>query len=289
MDGGDDTSTTAVGPSEFQQPFLRELFNAAQTQFDNPNQPSFFPGSTVAQFDPATIQAQQNVTGQAVPGAQNIVNALGSSTTDILSGKFLDPNQDPNLQASLDAIARPVNESLTEQFLPNIRSGAVANRSVGGSRQGIAEGIAGRGAFNAIGDASASFLATNRLAGLDQITKTLALAPGSANAQTIPGSILDAVGRQRQGLDQANINASIDRHNFNETTEDRRINQFASVISGNFGSETTQTGSGLKGPSQLEATLGGAATGAAIGAAFGGYGAPIGAGVGAVAGFLATS
>ena len=287
--GGDDTATTSVGPSAFQHPFLKSLFDAAQTQFDNPNQPSFFSDSTVARFDPATVRAQQNIEGTAVPQAQGLVDSLASTSQDILSGKFLDPNQDPTLQGSLDAIARPVNESLTEQFLPNIRSGAVANRSVGGSRQGIAEGIAGRGASNAIADASASLLSTNRLAGMDQITKTLALGPGTANAQAIPASILDAVGRQRQGLEQANINENIDRHNFGETEEDRRLANFASIISGNFGSQSTSTGSGTRGPSQLEGALGGAATGAAVGSAFPGYGTAIGAGVGAIFGFLAAS
>ena len=102
-------------------------------------------------------------------------------------------------------------------------------------------------------------------------------------------SILDAVGQQRQSLEQANINESIDRHNFEQTAEDRRINQFASIISGNFGSETTSTGAGRKGPSAIEGTLGGAATVAAVGSAFPGYGTAIGAGVGAVIGLLATT
>ncbi len=281
--GGDDTTTTE--PPAFQKPFLQQVFNEARNQFQGP-QPEFFPGSTVAQFDPATTAAQQNIVQNTVPQAQGVVNQAATTSTDILSGKFLDPNNDPNLRASLDAIARPVNESLTEQFLPNIRAGAAATRSIGGSRQGIAEGIASRSASNAIGDASAGFLATNRLVGLDQLTKTLALAPTTANALAIPSSILDAVGTQRQGLEQANINETIGRHNFEQTTDQRAISQFASLVSGNFGSEVT--GEGFKGPTKLEGTLGGAAAGAAIGSAFPGYGTAIGAGVGAIAGFVLT-
>ena len=278
------TNTSSTAPPAFQQPFLDLLFKSAQERFQGEG-PEFFPGSTVADLSPESLAAQNQLKGEGIPQIQNFVNQLFGTSGDILGGKFLDPNQDPNLQASLDAAARPINQSLTEQALPNIRGGAVGTRSIGGSRQGIAEGLASGRASQAIGDTSADILSRNRLAGLDQITKTLSLAPQTAATGALPASILDAIGTQNRGLEQAKIDEAIDRHNFEQTLPDQKLAQFASLVGGNFGSETTNVGPGPTAPSLFQAIIGGASTGAAIGGQAGGpYGAIIGAVVGGVTG-----
>ena len=285
MEGKPTTLTTfqETGPPSFQQPYLDQLFKAAQSRFESGG-PQYYPGSTVAPFDINTIQAQQGLTGQVVPQAQAYTNLLAQTSSDILGGKYLDPNQDPNLARTIEASARPIQQTLTESVLPNIRSGAVANRSVGGSRQGIAEGIASRGALDATGDAAANILNANRLAGLNQITSVLGQAPQTTATLAVPQSILDAVGTQRRAMDQAKIDEAIDRYNYEQTLPDQMLAQFASLISGNYGSQTTAIGPGPTQPSVFQGILGGASSGASIGSAAGPYGAIIGAVIGGVAG-----
>lgn len=63
-----------------------------------------------------------------------------------------DPSNNPYFQNALSSALRPVQQQFSEQIMPAIRRGAVGAGQAGGSRQGIAEGIAGRGALDTMGD-----------------------------------------------------------------------------------------------------------------------------------------
>lgn len=62
----------------------------------------------------------------------------------------------PYLQAQQDAISSQVNNSLFQTQLPGINRSSVANGGYGGSRQGIAQGLAMNGANQSIANATAN-------------------------------------------------------------------------------------------------------------------------------------
>jgi hypothetical protein len=62
----------------------------------------------------------------------------------------------PYLQDQQNAIANQVNTSLFQTQMPQINRGAVLNGGYGGSRQGIAQGLAMNGANQAIANATAN-------------------------------------------------------------------------------------------------------------------------------------
>lgn len=128
------TTTTSVEPWKAMQPYLLEAAKQVQGQY-NPNLPQ----------EMGTLNS----------GIQNMAN-LG------MSGAF-DPYLNPVMGPTyMDDVAKTVeqrmNRNLSENILPQVRSGAVAN-GYGSSRQGIAEGLAMRDTQNQINESIAPLYA----------------------------------------------------------------------------------------------------------------------------------
>lgn len=152
----------------------------------------------VQPFTPPQTQGQSMMLG-AVPQLQNLANAGASYTTNLLSqnpatagqagalardpgydqqardfllNKVLYPGTNPALQGAINAAVRPITQQLTEEQLPALRGNAVTAGGYGGSRQGIAEGLASGRASTAIGDTSANLANAGYQAGLNALTQT---------------------------------------------------------------------------------------------------------------------
>lgn len=204
MSGGStpSTSTTTVnnpGQQELIQlglPFLRQF--AANP----PNLPS---GGTVAPFDPAQTAGQEGVLSATAPGgvASSLAGTGAGAQGFLTSGAALSPDSNPALQQTIDAATKPIQQNLTESTLPAIRSGATGSGQFGGSRQGIAEGLASGRASQAIGATSAGIANQGYQSGLDAMTKGLALLPQSLQAQLFPSLATSGVGDVRQQQTQA--------------------------------------------------------------------------------------
>lgn len=177
------TTTTQISPQ------AQQLFNLAYpgiaSYAANPP-PSYYPGSTVAPFTPTQTAgqeslvsgagAQQRTAGQAadlyssIPGmlqwggagitkpyvAPNIPLSTLPTSSDIFNDPGIwNPAANTGLRSAIEAAQRPTMEALTEQALPNIRYSAISQGPFGGSREGIAEGIATRGATRQMADTAA--------------------------------------------------------------------------------------------------------------------------------------
>lgn len=198
------TTTTQIAPQ------AQQLLDLAMPQLTNfaGQIPQIQSQQKVAGFDPLQLQGQQQVLDQT--GAQgNIVGSAGTGNQFLTSGDVLHPGSNPALQATIDAGVRPIIETLMEQALPTIRGGAVTNGQFGGSRQGIAEGLATGRAAQAVGDTSAKIASAGYGQGLDAMTKGLQLAPSIASAQSLPGLTTSGVGDVRQGLEQAKLTSNM--------------------------------------------------------------------------------
>jgi len=292
-------------------PHLRE-FSA-----NPPQLPSF---SNVAGFDPQQTAGQEQVLQAAQGYSGALTNAQGayeaaapqldqtgqqaSQTYNTLtSGELLNPNSNPALRAHMDSAvssaAQPLYQGLTESILPNIRGSAVTT-GYGGSRQGIAEGLAagrtaqevgrqGQGIVTSLADAGYG-------RGLDAMGKALGLtsqvqgaqtagadamktAAGLAGEQVNPALWTSGVGDVRQALSQAQLQEQTDRFNYAQQLPLLMGKELASLVGGIPGAGSTVTGTGPPAarPNAIMSGLGGAAAGAQIGSVIPGLGTGIGA------------
>lgn len=115
--------------------------------------------------------------GAAVQNAQNNIMANGLNYG--MNGA-MDVQNNPYLASAMQAAIRPVTESYTDPggVMSQIRTNAASTGQYGGSRQGIAEGVAGGRYAQAIGD----IVAKMGSAGYDQGQKTFSAALGQIPA-----------------------------------------------------------------------------------------------------------
>ena len=203
MGGGSQPSTSTTTINNPGQQKLIDLGIPFLQQFaaNPPNLPS---GGTVAPFDPAQTAGQEQVLGAAAPGGsqQTLANTAAGGANFLGSGAALDPSTNPALQATIDAATKPIQQNLTESTLPAIRSGATGTGQFGGTRQGIAEGLASGRASQAIGATGAGIANQGYQSGLDAMVKNLALIPQTQQAQLAPGLATSGVGDVRQAMSQ---------------------------------------------------------------------------------------
>lgn len=276
--GGSQTVHQNADPWRGQQQYLLDLFQRAQTAADNP--PEYFPGQTVASQTPETTQAQQMLTQQATGGSQQVADASTNAAVFNL-GAGRDVASNPYLQAAITGAIRPTYQQLTDVALPAIGSNAEAHGQYGSSRQGVAEGLAISRANQSAGDIAARMSSEGYMTGLDNATKTLALAPTVQQAGSMPASQLDAVGQQKQAYNQALIDAEMNRWNYAQNEPWMTAQNYQQILQGSFGGSATTTSPSAQVNPAMSA-VGGAAMGYALAPMLGVAG-PVGAGIGAIA------
>lgn len=204
----DEKTTTQILTPEQQR-----LASTAAGQYDvfaasNPTMPG---SAGVAGFDPLQIAGQEQVLG-SVGQAKGTVDSANQQNQNFTSGAFLDPDN-PSTQGAIRAAVRPLTDTYRDVTLPGIAADASTSGSggisanFGGSRQGIAEGLATRDLNNKIGDVSSTISNTARQAGMDATLRAIGQAPQTAAASTIPGGITSTVGDVRQNLQQSQMTA----------------------------------------------------------------------------------
>lgn len=200
------TSTTTQELSPEQKKLMALVIPSAEKFIASP--PTLYGPSTVQGFDPLQTQAQQNVLNLAAPGSSlnNYVDSAVGGSQFLTSGSVLSPGNNPALQQSINSAIQPLLDNFTNKVLPSIRSGAVAAGGFGGSRQGIAEGLASQGLSQEVGRVSSGMANQNYQSGLSAMSSALLGANKIASLPFISSKILGAVGQQRQQVEQAKLN-----------------------------------------------------------------------------------
>ncbi len=241
------TSTTTVAPFEGQKPYLETLFKEAENQY-KASGPTYFPDQTFAPLDPLQKQAQSQLLTASAGPIQTLVNK-GAAANSFLQGPVLSPENNPALQQHAQYAVAPIYDNLVHRTLPAVRNEATANSGYGGSRQGIAEGLAISSANREAGSTTANIYNQAYQNGLNAMVQGQQLLPTIAQAQTLPAAITEAVGGQERALYQASIDEAIERHNFEQSIDQAKLAQFGNLIRGNYGGTTTQIAGGAQGSS----------------------------------------
>jgi hypothetical protein len=275
-------TTTELSPEQRE---LMQLALPGVREFAAGPPPARYPGSTVAGFDPAQVAGQGMALDAA--GAQADLARGGADRANFFtSGDIWKPENNPALAGAVDAATRPITNAYERKVLPGIRGEAVTTGNFGGSRQGVAEGIASGEMLNAVGDTSAKLVNNAYDTNINAQLKALGLIPTLQNAQLAPAVTTSGVGDVRQSLEQAQLNADVAGFNYDQMAPFLQSKEILSLLTGLPGGSTVSTGNSPT-PNKFSSALGSAASGAALGSAiFPGVGTAAGAGAGAILPFL---
>ena len=188
----------------------------------------FFPGQTYADLTPL----QEESLGMQEAFARDLGGGMVDPAMAAWESTIGAPDvaNNPYVQGLLEQQAGLLNRNFAENLLPSIRSGAIASGNLGGTRQGVAEGIAARGTQEALAREAARTQMGAYTAGLGQQRYGLSAAPGMAQFGMRPAGILGDIGGVRQGMEQRGINEAMARHQFAQDEPWMRLERQAGLF-----------------------------------------------------------
>jgi len=289
--GGAQQSTTTTqnfSPEEAAQRALVQqeatrIYQSSKDQIAN----SPYPGAAPVPLGPDSLQAQDMLrtwaNGAGTTGAQT---AQGYS--DFLMTDAMKAESNPYLQSAIGAATRPIDQAYTDPggVFSSIRT---SSQQAGPStRQGIAEGIAGRGYLNAVGDVSSKMAYQNYADSMKNATTALALGPQTAQLGQMPAMAIGAIGQQNEMIQQMQGDYASQQKMWELNAPWAPLQNYANIVFGGAapGTTSTSTGGGSQSPNRAMGALGGAAQGAMLGSVVPGIGTAVGAGVGALLGLF---
>jgi len=260
--GGNTTTVQQSDPWGGIQPYLTSAYNNLDTYARNV--PDYYPGQTYADFDPIQTNSQNLAMQYAggMPMHNMLQNMQGASNYGM--NAVYDPESNPVLQRYVESATRPLNQAYNEQIMPGIQDQAVGTGGLGGSRQGVAEGIASRSLMDATSDISTGIYNNAYNTGMEAQQRALAMAPQTLGLGMMPSNIYGQIGDQRQALAQQGINEDINRYNFNTTADYDRYSQYLNTLQGTPWGGSTVTGADPNASSGLAQGMGGALAGGGL-------------------------
>jgi len=274
MSGGFTTGITQEGPWKAQEDYLKRGFARSESAYKGGPAP-YFPGKTLAGFDPAQEAAQAATLGYAQgprPAAQQKLaeQQMGrtyQTATDLMGGR-VDTGAGTPYGDMASAYKDQVISQLTNPtsgVLPGIRSGLV-NYQPGGSTRGnvlqqqaIADAVTkgmsmplaqmyGQAYQQAQGQRLPA--AQVGLAGMQQYPSLMA-AP-----LAMYGAMGD-VGAQRRAMAQESINQAMQKYEYGATAPQTALQNYMAGISGEYGGQQQARPSALQSAGQLGALMSG--------------------------------
>jgi hypothetical protein len=227
------TNTTTVQkqePWDAAKPYYERLYSKAESEVNDPM--SYYPGQTIANQTANQLASQQMITDYATNTAQPMMNLGLSNTTDILSGKYLDPSTNPYLAKNVGYAVGDVINQFTTEALPAIRSGAGSAGGYGGTRQALAEGKAFDSALNNAMRTASQMYGDNYNTQFQNMMATQANLPSYLQAAAVPAQMIGDVGAQQQAYQQDLINDAVARHNFAQEQDWANIQNLSAVLNG---------------------------------------------------------
>lgn len=236
-----------------------------QTQIDALNQLGLFnPGSADNMFNMGGMMMGNM--GGAMNALNNVANA-SAPQANMMTMEDIN-SYAPMIDQMVNSATQQGMRTYNEQFMPQLNAAAAGSGNMGSSRAGIAQGVAQRGiAENAmnVGANAVNNLFNQgnnmNLANANLELNTMGQNLNAANAMAgmgLAGAGLQAQADQltQSGLNtnlaagdimqqdsQNQINADMDEYNYNQTSDMQFLQNYLSMINGNYGSITNQTGS----------------------------------------------
>ena len=279
MGGG---PTTRTEPWDAQKPYLVKGFTGAE-ELLKAESPEYYQGATLAGFDPAQTASQQAMLGYAMGPRtagmqQGAEGALGRSlggytgfdsgqTADLLAGNVdLGPNSP--FASTANALQQQVMGNLQGNILPGLRQQTMTYQPGGGSRGNLVQNKAIANAVqqgltkpmadmysDAYQTAQAQRLPFAQM-GIGQQQFGQQAYPSLMAAPMGMYKAMGDVGAQRRAMSQEAINQDRARYDYESQAPMNALQQYMANISGDYGSTTKQSPSGLQQVGQLASIFG---------------------------------
>lgn len=231
------SSTVSNDPWAPQQSHLRTLFSRAET--DVLNKPrEFYPGSTVVDFSDQTNQALQMQEQRALAGSP-VTDAAQNQVQQTLQGDYLGASN-PYMQDAIGAATRPMMDSFKEDIMPSIQSGFAGAGRYGSGMQARAQERAGEMALRQVGDVASGMAYKNYADERGRQLQAGTLAPTMAAQDYTDISKLAQVGGTREAQAGSQLQEDIARFNHNQNAPMDALSNYAALIKGGYGSQSTQ-------------------------------------------------
>ena len=252
--GGNSTSTSTVytnaDPWSGVQPYLKTLYGNTNALGNQPTQ--FYPGQTYAGMDPLMKQGINSNLGFANQYFPSIFNQGLNSLYGQMNAMDVGNNpyvQDMN-QVAANQFTRASNQVIGDmvgqfrnQVLPSITNDAVAAGGLGGSRQGVAQGLAiqglGTNVQNMIqsgqSDLANMYAQTNLGAygqGLQAANAATGQLPQFTQLGLLPGQIAQQAGGMYEGYQQKAIDDAVNRWDFYQNEPWQRLSNMNAIYQG---------------------------------------------------------
>jgi len=259
MAGG---ATTRTEPWAEQKPYLETGFQEAGRLYGQ-GVPDYYPGATLAGFDPSQTAAQQAVLGYAMgprPAAQQ------AAAEQVTLGQMQGATPFTGGQMS-DLLAGNVNYGAGSPFGIMADMYGHEYQPGGGSRGDIVQGMAEAAASKNLAQNLAQMYggAYQQAQGMRFPAAEMRLGQQRAGQAAYPsimgaplqmyGAIGD-VGAQRRAMTQEAINQAQQKYQYEQAAPMSALQQYMANISGDYGGVTTQTPSGLSQLGQVVGMLG---------------------------------
>ena len=236
--GGTQVSTSTTEPWEEQIPYLTGGFKEAQRLY-NRGAPAYYPGETLAGFDPMQKAGQQATLGYAMgPRAAGQQAAAEASLVQGLSGK-IDPSA---YNPMVNALSSNVISNLQGKILPGIRQQQVMYQPGGSSRGALEQNKAvtnavTQGMTKPLADmyTNAYTQAQNRALQSGQLYPSIMAAPLNMYGA------MGGVGEQRRAMTQEGIDQDMARYQYQSNAGQNALRNYMAMVTGDYGSTTTST------------------------------------------------
>jgi len=221
------------------QPYLKGAFADAERNYQQ-GAPGFFPGQTVAGQSGYTTQAYQNMANRAMQGNPLMGQASGE-IGKILSGDYLDPNNNPGFQGALSAAIRPVTDAFRNEVMPGIDSAFSSAGRYGSGMQGQAYSDANQDLARGVGDISSNMAFNNYGMERGNMMNALGMAPGLAANDYKDISMLGLAGQGMDDYNQRLIDAERERYDYNANKDMSWLQNYVGLLGGAPAGSTEST------------------------------------------------
>lgn len=227
---------SSTGPGEFTGGLFNDVFLPSAVSALNAVPQGAYSGPLSAGADPLQVSANQ--------GAEQVAfDAIGQGSgvrglaNDLLSGRTLDARTNPGFTGVVDSATRPLIENFTDNVVPQITSSAIASGAYGGSRNGVALGLASDRLQKSLLDTTSNLAYNNFQQERQRQLQAPSLLQSAFGLDLQPFQVAQALGGDRRGFAQDAI-----QENF-QLDQLARSQPFATV--GQFGQLLQQVGDRL--------------------------------------------
>lgn len=247
MSGGgsnETTQTTKVEYSPEEQAARNKIMSAALGTYDQSVNKGANPytGARPVGAGDTTMAAQQAMLQNAQTQGQQI--AQTTSANNFLMNDAKNVNSNPYLQQAMSAATQPMIQDFNSAggALSGIREGAQAAGGFGGSRQGIAEGIAARGLERSVGNVRGQMASAAYDQGLQSSQAAVKNQGMLSMLSQMPGQVMGKVGSMQDAQAQAGENYNSAKATYENQQQWVPLQNLANIIYGGSNGTTRATG-----------------------------------------------